>query len=244
MDWLFAIDLPIYAAAAAAVFVASMVQGSTGLGFGMVAAPVMAVVDPVLVPGPLLFLAMLVSVLVAVREWRAIDKRGLAYALVGRIPASFVAGFTLAAIPVGLFGLVFGSLVLLAVALSVAGWMLVPSARNLVLAGVASGYMGTITSIGAPPMALVYQHGSGPQIRSTLGAYFVCGALISIIALAMFGRFGLFDLMVGLNLLPFLVAGFAVSNLVVRYVDKGHVRRVVLAFCTLSALALLAKSVL
>lgn len=242
MAWLLPVDLQTYAFAFAAIVAAAMVQGSTGLGFGMVAAPVLAIVDPVFVPGPLLVLALLVSALVALREWRSIDRAGIGYALAGRIPASFVAGFTIAAIPAAAFGALFGGLVLLAVLLSVAGWQLLPTRRNLVFAGLASGYMGTITSIGAPPMALVYQHSSGAAVRSTLGAYFVFGALWSLIALAAFGAVGWSELLLSVNLLPALVLGFIASNWVVTHINKDRVRQLVLIFCTLSSVALLAKS--
>ncbi len=242
MAWLLPVDLQTYGFACAAVLAAAIVQGSTGLGFGMVAAPVLAIVDPIFVPGPFLVLALIVSALVAMREWRSIDRSGVGYALAGRIPASFLAGFTVAAIPAAAFGALFGGLVLLAVLLSVAGWRLLPTRRNLVMAGLASGYMGTITSIGAPPMALVYQHSSGAEVRSTLGAYFVFGTIWSLIALAVFGALGQSDFLLSVNLVPALIVGFVVSNWVVAHINKARMRQIVLVFCTLSSIALLAKS--
>ena len=244
MAWLIPVDLQTYAFAFAAVLAAAMVQGSTGLGFGMVAAPILAIVDPVFVPGPLLVLALLVSMMVAVREWQSVDRAGVGFALAGRIPASFAAGFTVALIPASAFGVLFGVLVLLAVLLSVAGWRLLPTRPNLVMAGLVSGYMGTITSIGAPPMALVYQNRSGPEVRATLGAFFVFGALWSLIALGAFGALGQRDLQLSANLLPAMILGFFASNWVVAHIDKNRVRQLVLTICALSAIALLAKSLL
>lgn len=243
MTTLFPVDLQLYGLAAAAIFLGALAQGSTGLGFGMLAAPVLAFIDPVFVPGPLLFLAVLVSIMIALREYRAIDRAGLAYALAGRIPASFLAGFTVAAIPAALFGTVFALLVLTALGLNLTGWKLAPTPRNLVGAGLLSGYMGTITSVGAPPMALVYQASAGPRVRSTLGAFFVFGALVSLVALAVFGEFGWREIAVSLNLLPALLLGFLASGLVVRILDKGSTRAAILTFCGLSSVALLVKSV-
>ncbi|MHA1563762.1 MAG: sulfite exporter TauE/SafE family protein [Alphaproteobacteria bacterium] len=244
MTWPLLIDPQTYAIACIVIAIAATVQGSTGLGFSMVAAPVLAILNPIFVPGPMLVLALFVSAMVALREWRSIDRKGIAYALAGRIPASFLAGFTVAAIPAAAFSGLFGGFVLLAVLLSWAGWRLVPTPRNFVMVGMVSGYMGTITSIGAPPMALIYQHSSGAKVRSSLGAYFVFGAAWSLIALAMFGVVGWSDFLLSVNLLPPLILGFVASNWVVTHINKSHVRRIVLIFCALSSGVLVAMAVI
>src|SRR5690606_9361217 len=105
-----------------------------------------------------------------------------------------------------------------------------------------SGYMGTITSVGAPPMAIVYQHAPGPQMRATMGAYFVVGSAMSLAALAAFDAFGWHDLMLSVKLVPAMVLGFAISGLMVRVIDRGHARAAVLTLCTASAGVLLVKA--
>ena len=72
--------------------------------------------------------------------------------------------------------------------------------------------MGTASSIGGPPMALVYQHGPGDRLRATLGAYFVAGATMSLSALAVVGRFGPTEAWLGAALVPGIVLGFTASN--------------------------------
>ena len=244
MTWPLLMDPQTYALAFTVIVIAAVVQGSTGLGFSMVAAPVLAILNPIFVPGPMLVLALLASALVALREWRSIDRSGIAYALAGRVPATILAGFTIAAIPAAAFGGLFGGFVLLAVLLSWAGWRLRPTPRNFVMVGMVSGYMGTITSIGAPPMALIYQHSSGAEIRSSLGVYFVFGAAWSLIALAIFGVVGWSDFLLAINLIPPLVLGFVASGWVVTHINKAHVRRIVLLFCVLSSGVLVAMSII
>jgi uncharacterized protein len=244
MDLLSGLTWSAYLPAAAAILVGSAVQGSTGLGFGMIAAPILAIIDPAFVPGPALLLATLVSLLLSAREYRKIDRRGVAWALTGRLPASLLAALTVTLLPASTFSIVFASLVLAAIGLSLLGWRLRPTPPNLVAAGAASGYMGTITSVGAPPMAIVYQHATGPEIRSTLGAYFVLGGLLSIGALALVGHFGLDDIRLTLLLLPPLLAGFLLSGLGRRLVDRGRVRVAVLILSAASALILLGREIL
>jgi len=242
MIWPLAIDPQTYAFVFLVIVIAAIVQGSTGLGFSMVAAPVLAILDPVFVPGPMLVLALLVSGLVALREWRSIDLKGISYALAARVPAAFLAGFTVAAIPAAAFSGLFGGFVLLAVLLSWAGWRLAATPRNFAMVGAISGYMGTITSIGAPPMALIYQHSSGAEVRSSLGIYFVFGSAWSLVALAFFGAVGWHDVLLAASLVPPMVLGFFASSWVVAHINKSHVRRIVLFSCAFSSVVLVAMS--
>ena len=227
-----------------AVYAGALVQGSTGLGFGMIAAPILMMINPLFVPGPLLVLAMLVSSLIAIREWHEIDWRGLSVATVGRIIGTVFAGLTIAVLPLSIYGLIFGLTVLIAVLLSAKGWKVVPSNKNLTIAGFASGYMGTLTSIGAPPMGLAYQHKSGPVIRSTLSMFFVIGAAISVAMLIAVGNFSMHQFTISLAFLPALLLGFWTSGWLVPRVKGRVVRYAVLSLSALTSLILVIKSII
>jgi len=235
---------PVVLLGALAVFAGSLVQASTGLGLGMVAAPVLLLIDPRLVPGPLLVLALLVSLLIGLREWRSIDRQGLSFALAGRIPGSVLAGLTISLLPLSLYNLVFGALVLGAVLLSTTGWRVLPTPRNLLAAGFTSGYMGTLTSIGAPPLALAYQHSNASSMRATMAAYFVIGSAFSIVVLMLFGQFAVEQALAGAIFVPPLIAGFWVSGRVVTRIDNRRARQAVLWLSGLSAVMLIAKSLI
>jgi uncharacterized membrane protein YfcA len=166
------------------VLIGACLQGAGGIGFGMFVGPVLAIIDPHLVPGPVLFLAGLLSVMSALREYRSIDYRALVYSLAGRLPASGAAGMLFVLLPVRAMSIVFALLILGAVGLSLRGWRVQARPQNFMLAGAVSGFMGTITSVGAPPMALVYQDFEPPRLRATIGAFFVAGAIGSIAVLA------------------------------------------------------------
>ena len=53
---------------------------------------------------------------------------------------------------------------------------------NLVAAGAVSGVMGTATSIGGAPMALIWQGHQGRRLRGTMSAFFMVGSAISVAA--------------------------------------------------------------
>lgn len=227
-----------------AVAAGASVQTAVGFGLGLLAAPVLALYDTDLVPGPLLFVMVPLTLLVARRERGSLDFRGIRWALVGRIPGTVAGSLAVAVLPEGPLAVLFGFLVLLAVVLSLTGWHLRPTTKTLLTAGAASGFMGTATSIGGPPMALVYQRSTGAELRATLAAYFVVGAAFSLAMLAVVGEFGMEELRLGLVLLPGMLLGYATSGALVRVLDRGYTRAAVLTFASVSSIVLVLRELL
>lgn len=239
---LFGLDLSVYAISFGVIIIAAIAQSSLGVGFGVVAAPILALIDPAMLPGPLQVLAMLISLMVVVRDRRDLRFGHLSYALAGRILASILGALTASLLGEREFMILFAVLILLAVALSLSGRRVAPTRGNLFLAGSASGYMGTITSVGTPPMALVYQYSPGAEVRANMSAFFSIGALVSIISLMGFGAFDRTEMVFAVTLIPALIVGFLLSGYVKPYTDNGWMRPAMLVLCVLASLTLLAKS--
>jgi uncharacterized membrane protein YfcA len=119
-----------------------------------------------------------------------------------------------------------------------------PTPRTLSFAGVISGLSGTATSIGGPPIALVYQQDPGPRVRSTLGAYFLVGVVVSMAALAFAGQLDSRDAAAGAVLLPVVLAGFLLARPLRRIVDGHVLRAALLAVVTASGVVLIVQSLL
>jgi hypothetical protein len=134
-------------------------------------------------------------------------------------------------------------MVLAGVALSASGVHIARTRLNVVVAGTLSGIAGTISSIGGPPMALVYQHERGPSVRGTMSAIFVVGTWISIAGLWWAGRFGNVELLLGLVLMPAILAGFAVSRYTAAWLDRRRTRPAILAVSAVSALVILVRAI-
>jgi uncharacterized protein len=128
---------------AAAVVLASALQASIGFGIGMLAAPIVALVDPGLIPGTLIMIATLVTLMVVVREREDIDLHGTGWALAGRIPGSIAGALLLAMLPERGLAILLAVVVLAGVGMTSLGWIPVARRRNVVLAGAASGVLGT-----------------------------------------------------------------------------------------------------
>lgn len=230
-----------YLVAGLALAVAACVHGALGFGLGTIGAPVLALVDERLVPGPLLCVGLVLTGLVALRERGALDVRGVRWALAGRVPGTLAGAAAVAALPQRWLIVLFATLVLTGVLLSVAGLHVRPTATASFGAGAASGFMGTVTSVGAPAMALLYQREEGARLRSTLAVFFVFGAALSLAALGLTGGVGAGDLALGLSLVPPTLAGLAASGLAARWLDRGRTRPAVLWFAGLTTAALLLR---
>ena len=233
--------LPALAANLAVAFGAT-VQGAVGFGMALVAAPLLMLIRPELLPGPLLINGLALTLLVARRERDSIDLFGVKWALVGRVPGVALGALALATVSMKGMLLLDGLAVLAGVALGMSRVKLSPSPRILLAAGVLSGIFGTIASIGGPPLALVYQNESGPRLRGTLAGYFIVGALMSLAALVVVGRYGADELVWTLALLPGTVLGFACSNRFTRWLDAGRTRQAVLAITVVAGVAAVLRS--
>ena len=217
-------------------------QGAVGYGMGILATPILMLIDPRLVPGPVLASTMVFTLMLSVRERRGIDLGGLGWALAGRIAGTFPAAALLAVLPQNELSRVFGLMVILAVAISMSGVHVRPRPPALLAGGVLSGLMGTVAAVGGPPLALLYQHASGERIRGTLSSLFLVGTIISIAALVPAGRFGAPELRLALFMLPGAVFGFLVSRRLASRLDRGYTRPAVLAVAAIAGVIVVVRS--
>jgi uncharacterized membrane protein YfcA len=224
-----------------AVLAGALVQSAVGLGLALLAAPVVTLLDPSVMPGAMQVLAFVLPLFTLAAEWRHVDWRGVGWALLGRLPGVLLGVWVVKAASPGTLAVIIGAMVLAAVALT-AWTVTVPrTPRTLAVAGVVSGVTGTATSIGGPPIALVYQHAKGPRIRATLAMYFAAGSLLSMTALAAGGELPPRALLAGVLLVPFVAAGFAAAAPLRRRLDAGRTRAAVLLVAAVSAVVLIAR---
>ncbi len=226
------------------VALGAALQGSVGIGLGLFAAPFVALLAPQLIPGPMLAGAFVLTLLIVARDRRAVDLRGMSWALMGRVPGAVVGAFLVSRLePAGL-QLALGAMILLCVGLSASRWRPQPHRGTLVAAGFVSGITGTTTSVGGPPVALVYQNVDGPRLRATMSGYFVVATSLSLALLAGVGKFGRAELSGTLLLLPAIGIGFLVSGHTAPLFDRGFTRPAVLLVSGGAATLVLIRGVL
>src|SRR4051794_41877851 len=72
------------------VAVGAFVQGSVGFGLNLVVVPVIAVLVPEAVPGALVLVSLPLTVTMVVREHHHVDRRGVAWIMLGRLPGAVI----------------------------------------------------------------------------------------------------------------------------------------------------------
>lgn len=237
-------DLTTFVLATLAVTVGGAVQGSVGFGLGMFGSPMLMLIMPDFVPAPLLLAAMFLTVVMTHRERRSVEFGHLKWAIPGRLIGTIAAVAALAVVSADQMGFGFGVLVLVAVAMSASGLRPSLTPRSLFVAGNLSGFMSTTISVGAPPMALVYQSSSGPSVRGTLSAFFSVGVVLSLAGLALVGRFGLREVFLAASLLPGTALGFWLSRHAAGWLDRGYTRPAVLILSAAGGVGVIVRQIL
>ncbi len=237
-------DLSVLALAALSVLVGAVAQGTIGLGVGLMAAPVVAMLDPTLMPGGVLILGFVMPFLTLVNEWRYVNWRDAGWLIGSRTLTTPLGVLLLAWVPASAIGAVVGTGVLLAVGLTVWRLDVGVTRRNLAIAGAVGGVSGTAASIAGPPAAIVLQDEHGPRLRATLAAFFCAGSAVSLAALSAGGRLTARQIEYGVSWIPALVVGFALAVPLQRRLHGPRLRAAVLTLAALSAVAAILKALL
>lgn len=190
----------------------------------------------------MLFLAVLLTSWLAWNERTQLDWSGVKWALVGRVIGTFGAVAIVSRLVGDSLTLVLGISILVGVVLSLTRWSLRPTRMTLTGAGALSGFMGTLTSVGGPPIALVYQREEASRLRSTLAGFFFFGATLSLCALTVAGRFGRGEFIDGVLLVPGLVLGMLIGRPARPFLDRGWTRPAVLGLSAIAAATLVVES--
>ena len=238
-------DPSLYLICLLIVAVGAMIQGTLGMGFGQIGAAGLIWTIPELLPGVVILMAMLVGSFGAWREREGINVFQLSWSMIGRFFG------TMAAVPLLFwvsgsaddYALMFACLILMGVGCSI--WRLSPpmGKSSLLGGGLASGIMGTITSVGAPPMGIVFQNEPAGSARPTLNAFFAIGSIPSLMALGYSGHLNFQHFETALILFPGFFIGAWFSKYLHRYSDTRF-RVWVVGFTGFSAVALLIRALL
>lgn len=224
--------------------VGACVQGAVGFGANLLAAPLLALVSDRFVPGPIVLTSTVLNLFILRAHHISLVDQSVRAAALGQVIGAAAAGVVLALLPSSGFTVLFALVVLVAVVLSSVGVKLPSTSRVLTGAGLASGFMGTVSGIGGPPIALAYLDLSGPALRATLSRFFLVSSAVAIPILVAVGDLGLPEVRSALLLLPGAIVGFALSPRLARHLDRRTARPVVLILSASAAVILLLRTIL
>src|SRR6516162_5256649 len=131
-------DIAVIAVAGLFVALGGFVQSGIGLGLGLIAAPIVTLLEPTLMPGSMLVATAALPLLIVARETLHTDWRGASWALAGRVAGTVGGIWVLAVMSLRMLGIVVGAVVLAVVVLSVREAVVPRTRATLVTAGVIS----------------------------------------------------------------------------------------------------------
>ena len=229
------------------VFAASVLRGFTGFGFGLAAVPLLTLALP---PTKVVPFVTVLQVLVGlsglrtawpIADWRAV--LGLGPGLVLGIPVGLL---VLTEVPPNGVRLAIGLLIAVSV---VVLWRRVrlpprPSRGVTLAAGLVSGMMNGLASMGGPPVVvylLALSHGAA-VVRASSIVYFLFAAIVTAIPMAARGLVDREVLLWSVASIPVLLVGSAVGNWAFARARPEYHRLTALVVLSLLAVALIGRS--
>lgn len=223
------------------VMFGALSQGVAGFGLALLIGPLLVMVDPMFLPGPVVLLVSLVCALMVFKERSAVNVTNVKRTLVGYLLGTGLAAALLTSLPARETALLLGGLILVAVGISAAGLSVPPNRRVLFSAGIIGGFMGTVSGVGLPPLALALQNEPGPRLRGTLACVGLLSIIMAEIALVSIGKIGRDEVLLACILAPAVVIGFLLSTLITRHIDSRFTRPLIFLLSGISAVTSIIK---
>ena len=224
-----------------AVFLAGIIQGLTGFGFGIVVVPILTIfISPKLVAPVTLINATVLNTLIVQRTYQHVDLK--------RIWPLILSG--LAGVPVGTWILVHADVDILRVYIGIATTLIAViflagfqrqvqhEKLAFVPIGITSGVMSGSINMSGPPVILFFTNqGMARQVfRATIVAYFLILSLSTYPWIALGGLLTKEALLTAVIVSPALVAGGLIGNRLVPRVDEAAVRHLTLVIVLLAGI--------
>lgn len=223
------VDLDIFSAswflAFVAVFFAAVVRGAAGFGFALILAPILVLLlEPKGVVVVALLLGLLSNVIVVATSLRSIRWRWITPMLTGVVLGIPLGVYTIGVIDTTALKVMIGTVVLASAIPLVLGFSRTFDREPLVagLAGFASGFLTSSTSIGGPPLVL-FMHNQGWRrevIHPSLAACFLLTTLGSLVGLMISGLVRGPTVLLTATLAPALLIGTTVGMVVFRRINE------------------------
>lgn len=226
------------------VFVGAFVQAIIGMGFAIVVAPILALVDVGLLPATGLLLNTPVALLIGVQARHEVRISDVTLLAIGSLPGAILGAELVQMVPSRMVAPMVAIAVLLAVTGAAFGIHMTVTGPVQLVTGLLSGIMGTLSSVAGPLPALLYRGYPPKRLRGTLAWYFTFGHIISLVSLVVIGSVLERHVRIALLSLPAASMGILAGWLVTPRLDPERIERWVLLVSACAAASVMARSVL
>ncbi len=223
---------------------ATVLQASVGFGFGLLAAPLLMLWQPELIPGSLMVASLSLTVTMSIRGWRWVRGDLLFWMMLGVLPGLWLGAQLVQHLAPHPMAFLFGVLVLGAVGISAAGWHPPVRKQALLPAGICAAVLSVTTTMGGPPVALVLQSLPSMLFRHTLAMFFTLTGLLTLLSLAAIERVGWSEIALGVALLPPVGVGIVLAQRVSAWLDQRRelLRWAILTIAGLSGMVVMVRA--
>jgi len=224
------------------VFIASLAQSIFGMGWGLIAAPLLALLDPTLIPGTIVFLGFFAAFYPSIIYHKDVNWQIFRPSILGRFLGSVIAGpITAYLIATNKIELILGIVLIVTILISMTKiGKIKQNQKNHFIAGTFSGILGTLVGVGGTPMGIIHQNNDPIMVRANNNVFFMTGSIISIIILLVADVMQSYHIIMGVMLLPPLFLASLVAKYFIKY-TKNFLKPYILITCTVSSIGLVLR---
>jgi len=217
---------------------------ATGVTAGMIIVPFLALISYTLIPVPIAFASLALTIMMTYKGRNHIDTTNLSPIALGMVAGILFSIFILKNIDFEYMGVVFGVAILIAVYFSIKIPTFTLTKKISYTGGFIAGIMGATAAVGGKVVALLFQNHPLDSLKATLAFLYTLFSVVMLVIFFVFGEFSYSQLISGFYMMPGFIIGFFVAPLFAKYFNPKYSKTVVLGMATLGSLILIGKSLL
>lgn len=226
------------------LIVSSILQMVTGVTVGMIIVPFLAMISYTLIPVPIVFSSLALTILMTYKGREHIDTKNMFQISLGMLAGILLSIFILKNIKFEHMGLVFGFFILISVFISIKVKSFTLNKRLNYSGGFIAGVMGSMAAVGGQVLALLFQNHPLESLKSTLAFLYTLFSTVMLIIFFMFGEFSYTQFISGIYMMPGFIIGFFVAPVFSKYFNPKYSKIIVLSMAIFGSIVLIAKSLL
>ena len=226
------------------LIVSSILQMATGVSVGMIIVPFLAMISYTLIPVPVVFASLTLTVMMAYQGREHIDTGNMPQIVFGLLLGIFVAVYLLQSVEFEYLGVLFGIFILLSVFISIKIKTFKLGRKVNYSGGFFAGFIGTLSLSGGQILALLFQNHPLASIKATLAFLYTIFSLVMLLVFYLVGEFSSAQLISGLYMMPGFILGFFIAPMFAKYFNPKYTKNIVLGMATFGALLLIGKSLI
>lgn len=224
------------------LIVSSILQMATGVTVGMIIVPFLAMISYTLIPVPIAFASLALTIMMAYKGRYHIDTKNMLEISLGMLAGILLSVFILKNIKFEHLGLIFGVFILISVFISIKVKSFTLNKSINYSGGFIAGIMGSMAAVGGQILALLFQNHPLESLKSTLAFLYTLFSTVMLIVFFIFGEFSYTQFLSGLYMMPGFIIGFFIAPMFAKYFNPKYSKTVVLSMATIGAIVLISKS--